>query len=89
MTTPKVFEMTVPDGTDPEAGFELARKKAGGVGITLEGDTEAGTFSGAAAGTYKRDDAKLVFEVTEKPFFVSWGMIESGLKKMFGDVSVS
>jgi len=84
LATPKVFEVTVPDGTDPAAGFELARKKAGGVGITLTGDTESGTFTGTAAGTYKRDGSKLTFEVTEKPFFVSWNMIESGLNKVFG-----
>jgi len=84
LTTPKVFEVTVPDGTDPAAGFTLARQKAGGVGITLTGDTERGTFSGTAAGTYRRDGAKLTFEVTEKPFFVTWKMIESGLNKVFG-----
>ena len=32
---------------------------------------------------------RLVFEVKKKPFFVTWSMVESGLRKVFGDVTVS
>jgi hypothetical protein len=85
----KIFDVTIPEGVDPERGFKLAREKAGGVGITLEGDTENGTFSGTAEGVYRREGDRLRFEVTKKPFFVTWTMIESGLKKMFGDVTTA
>lgn len=83
----KIFEVTIPGDIDPEEGFAEAREKAGGVGITLDGDTEQGTFNGAAAGTYKREGDRVRFEVSKKPFFVTWSMIESGLRKVFGDVA--
>ena len=89
MASEKTFEVTIPADVDPEAGFRLARDKAGEVGITLAGDTETGTFSGTAEGTYTRDGDRLRFEVNKKPFFVSWGMVESGLKKVFGDVTTA
>jgi len=89
MATEKTFEVTIPPDVDPEQGFAMAREKAGGVGITLDGDTENGTFSGAAEGVYRRRGDRLRFEVHKKPFFVSWGMVESGLKKVFGEVTTS
>ena len=89
MATEKTFEVTIPPDVDPAEGFAMAREKAGGVGIALEGTSEQGTFSGTAEGTYRREGDRLRFEVRKKPFFVSWGMVESGLKKVFGEVTTS
>ena len=89
MATEKIFEVTYPDTGDAEGGFELVRTKAGGVGITLEGDDQQGTFSGTAEGTYRREGDRLRFEVQKKPFFVSWSMIESGMRRIFGDVTTT
>ena len=59
-------------------------------GVELDGAVAfggAGTFSGAASGTYQRQDRSLRFEVEKKPFVVTWGMIERGLEKVFGRVT--
>ena len=89
MATEKIFEVTMPADAEPEKGFELIRKKANGVGITLDGDSDHGTFSGTAEGAYQRDGDRLRFEVQKKPFFVSWSMVENGMRKIFGEVTVS
>ena len=85
MASPRVYEVTVPEGISVEEGFAEAQKEAKKVGITIHGDTEGGSFSGTASGSYKRDGDHLRFEVEKKPFFVSWKMVESGLRKVFGD----
>ena len=83
----RAFLVEIPADVDPAEGLEQARAKAKGVGITITGDTDRGTFSGAASGTYQRQDRSLRFEVEKKPFVVTWGMIERGLEKVFGRVT--
>ena len=77
----RTYEVPIPEGVEPEEGLAEAREKASGVGITIKGDTESGSFSGAASGSYERHGDVLRFHVT-------WGMIEKGLAKVFGDVTV-
>ncbi|MDJ0521204.1 MAG: hypothetical protein QNJ90_03940 [Planctomycetota bacterium] len=88
MAQVKTYEVLIPAGMDHEDGLVEAKEKASGVGITLDGDTDKGTFSGTAAGTYRREGDRLHFQITKKPFFISWGMIESQLRKVFDDVIV-
>lgn len=84
----RTYEVPIPQGVEPEAGLAEAREKARGVGITLTGDSESGSFSGAAQGSYERLGSALRFRIDKKPMIVSWGMIEKGLQKVFGDVTV-
>ncbi|MDJ0974688.1 MAG: hypothetical protein QNJ98_09540 [Planctomycetota bacterium] len=84
----RTYEVPIPQGVEPEEGLAEARDKASGVGITIKGDTESGSFSGAASGSYERHGDVLRFQVDKKPFIVTWGMIEKGLAKVFGDVTV-
>jgi len=84
----KVFEVEVPAGTSVEDGLSLAREKARGVGIALEGDATGGTFTGAAEGRYQVDGRRLRLTVSRKPTFVPWAFVESGLRKVFGSVTI-
>ena len=84
----RTYEVPIPPDVDPEEGLAEAREKARGVGITITGDTESGTFTGSAKGTYERHGDVLQFRVDKKPMIVTWGMVEKGLKKVFGSVTV-
>ena len=80
----KSFEFSIVEGLDIEAMLERARIEAKGAGIVLQGDSYSGRFQGTAGGTYSVDGAKIKVDVTEKPSFVPWGMIERALQKVFG-----
>ena len=77
------YEFELGDGTDVASMLERAREHAKGVGIALAGDAESGRFQGTAEGTYVVDGSSLKVEVTDKPGFVPWPMIESALRKVF------
>lgn len=66
-----------------------AKSAVEGQGGTFTGDNQAGSFSLSAmgstiAGFYTVEGNKLNLLVTDKPFFVSCGMIESMLKSKLG-----
>jgi hypothetical protein len=77
--------MPVAEGTDAADLLARAREAARGAGIALTGDETAGRFEGTAGGTYTVDDeARLVrIEVTSKPAFVPWSLVENILRKAF------
>lgn len=81
----KTFEIPVADGASTEEIVGRARDAARGAGIALTGDESAGRFEGTATGTYRVDleSRTIHVEVTDKPSFVPWGMVESGLRKVF------
>jgi hypothetical protein len=80
---PRTFEFAVADGKTPEDLLAQARQQARGAGIALAGDATQGTFRGTAAGTYTVVGRTLRVEVTDKPGFVPWGMVEGALKRLF------
>ena len=84
MADVRTFEFTVPEDTDPQALIGLARKRAREAQITLEGDEVGGSFEGAASGSYRVDGRTVHVEVSKKPAFVPWSMIEAGLRRAFG-----
>ncbi|MDF1701936.1 MAG: hypothetical protein P1V36_12325 [Planctomycetota bacterium] len=81
----KTFEIPVADDASTEAILGRARDAARGAGIALTGDDASGRFEGTATGSYTVDlEARIIrVEVTDKPGFVPWGMIETALRKVF------
>ncbi len=79
----KKFEFPIREGTDAAAVLERARGEARGAGIVIEGDDTEGRFRGTAEGTYAVDGDTLRVEITNKPAFVPWKMVESALQKVF------
>ena len=81
----KTFEIPVADDASTEEILGRARDAARGAGIALTGDDTAGRFEGTATGNYTVDLASRTIrvEVTDKPGFVPWQMVESALRKVF------
>ena len=82
----KSYEVDLPEGMTPEEGLELVRSRAGQVGIRIEGNPAGGTFAGMAEGRYTLAGKCLVLTVEKKPPIASWGMVRSGLVRVFGEV---
>jgi hypothetical protein len=85
VSSPKTFEIPVQDGVSTDEILERAREAARGAGIAIQGDASAGRFDGTAEGTYSVDAGSrtITVEVTAKPGFVPWSMVESALRKVF------
>jgi hypothetical protein len=72
-----------------EDGLAEAQAKARGAGISIEGGVEGGIFHGVAEGRYSVEGRTLCLQVEKKPAFVTWGLVEMGLRQVFGDVNVA
>jgi hypothetical protein len=85
VSSTKTFEINVEEGVDAASILARAQDAARGAGIVIAGNGDGGTFRGTAQGSYVIDEAaRLVrVEVTSKPGFVPWTMIESALRKVF------
>lgn len=83
MADVRFFEFAVADGKSADDVLTRAREQARKAGIALVGDDTRGSFRGTASGTYAVDGRRLRVEVTEKPRFVPWSMIESTLQRLF------
>ena len=75
--------------TTPTAIYERAQKAIGGMGGTLIGSPAAGSFrlsvfGAAIVGNYATTDTAIEIEITEKPFMVGCGIIQSQLEKALG-----
>jgi hypothetical protein len=81
---PQTDTFAVPAGKTADELLAKAKDLGRGKGIALVGDSKAGTFKGTAEGTYAVEDGAITIEVTKKPGFVPWMMIESALKDVFG-----
>lgn len=84
MAETRSFEFSVAEGRSADDVLAKAREQARGAGIALLGDSTSGTFRGAASGTYAVEGRRLRVEVTDKPRFVPWMMVESTLARLFG-----
>ncbi len=74
----------IPISGDLSAKLESARRKAGAQGVTLEGDTRSGRFSGLITGTYSISGGMATVTITNKPFIVSWDYVEAQLREFLG-----
>ena len=85
MSSAKTFEITVDEGIEAADIMARAREAARGAGIVISGDDATGQFKGTAEGTYSVNvESRLIrVDVTSKPAFVPWGMVESALRKVF------
>ena len=85
MSSAKTFEIPVAEDVDAADILERARGAARGAGIAISGDESGGRFEGTAEGTYSVDAAARLIrvEVTSKPGFVPWSMVEGALHKVF------
>ena len=85
MSSAKTFEIAVDEGVDAAAVISRAQETARSAGIVISGNGDGGTFRGTAQGNYTVDvEARMIrVEVTDKPGFVPWGMVESALRKVF------
>lgn len=83
MADVRSFDFPVADGLTPDDVLARAREQARKAGIALVGDGTQGSFRGAASGSYRVEGRRLCVEVTEKPRFVPWSMVESTLQKLF------
>lgn len=83
MAEPRAFEFAVAEGRSAEDVLAQARSQARQAGIALSGDALSGSFKGTAQGTYAVDGRRLRVEVTQKPGFVPWGIVESTLRRLF------
>ncbi len=80
---PKTFRFKV--SGDLAAKLEIARRKASAQGVSLEGDTRSERFSGLITGTYSISGGMATVTITNKPFIVSWGYVESQLRAFLGE----
>lgn len=85
MSSSKTFDIPVEADSTAEEILTRAREAARGAGITITGDDAAGRFKGTAEGSYAVDveNRTVRVEVTNKPSFVPWGMVEGALRKVF------
>lgn len=87
MAQSMVYEVEMPADVSLEDGLAEAQAKARGAGISLVGDTGSGVFEGVASGRYQVEGRRLRLEVDKKPVFVTWALVEMGLKQVFGNVT--
>jgi len=85
VSSTKTFEISVADGAEAADIMDRARDAARGAGIAISGNDESGNFKGTADGSYEVDveNRTIRVEVTNKPGFVPWGLVESALRKVF------
>lgn len=77
----KSFQITL--GKTPEEAITAA--KANQLGIVFSGDTSSGSLNGMGiVGSYAIDGSEITVNIEEKPFLVSWDMIDGQLKQFFG-----
>jgi hypothetical protein len=77
------FEFAMAEGRTTADVLEQARAEARKAGIALAGDESSGSFKGTATGTYAVEGRRLRVEVTQKPGFVPWKLVESALRRLF------
>ena len=77
------FEFAVAEGRTPAQILEQAKTEARKAGIAMHGDATSGSFKGTATGTYAVEGRRLRVEVTAKPGFVPWKLVESALQRLF------
>jgi len=69
---------------DPSDLVARVQKAAVEFGADFEGDTTSGSFSGRGfAGTYRISDSVATVTITEKPFLIPWGVVESQVRGFF------
>jgi len=76
------FQITLTDS--PADAVQRAQNAAQQNGSQFNGDDTAGSFSGHGVyGTYIIVGQVVTVTITSKPFYVSMGMIQDGVQKLF------
>lgn len=86
-------QFSIAHTTTPEALFARAQQAIGGMGGTVTGSPESGSFrlsvfGAAIVGTFATTDTAIAIEITEKPFMVGCGVIQAQLEKALGGGAV-
>jgi hypothetical protein len=69
---------------DPSALVARAEKSAIKYGVDFKGDATSGSFSGKGAkGTYSLQDRVVTVTITDKPFLIPWGLVETQVRGFF------
>jgi hypothetical protein len=69
---------------DPSALVARAEKAAITYGADFNGDTTSGSFSGKGVkGTYSIRDRVVTVTITDKPFLIPWGLVETQVRGFF------
>ena len=69
---------------DPSALIARAEKAAIKYGADFKGDATSGSFSGKGVkGTYSIQDRVVIVNITDKPFFIPWGVVASEVRGFF------
>jgi hypothetical protein len=80
----------IPFGSSAGELVEKAKKAIVSAGGEIKGDISAGTFSipsplGKISGNYKIGAQFAAFEITDKPMFISCGLVESTIQKYLSE----
>ena len=69
---------------DPSALVARAEKSAIKYGADFKGDATSGSFSGKGVkGTYSIQDRVVTVTITDKPFLIPWGLVETQVRGFF------
>nr|AGS52094.1 hypothetical protein [uncultured bacterium contig00029] len=78
-----MFQFSIPIA-NPQESFEKAKKAIKDAGATLNGDSNAGSFSGSGVeGSYAFSGGNLNIKITKKPFIAPESMIKSKVSEFF------
>ena len=73
-----------PVAGDLAAKLDFAKRRAAQQGVTIQGDTRAGRFSGMISGSYSISGGIATVTITNKPILAPWSYIESQLRQFLG-----
>jgi hypothetical protein len=69
---------------DPSALVARVEKAAIKYGADFKGDATSGSFSGnGVKGTYSIQDRVVTVTITDKPFLIPWGLVETQVRGFF------
>lgn len=77
----KTFELTIPPNADRHERFQTAYRLAEANDIAVNGDAEAGTFSGRFAGSWFTTGDKVHVTLTRRPALIPTFAIKQAVQK--------
>lgn len=77
-------KITVKFAGNIETLIDKAKKAAGASGAEFFGNTVTGSFSGkGVSGVYNVDRNQITVNITDKPFWAPWCLVESSINDFF------
>ncbi|MDR0516381.1 MAG: hypothetical protein LBH25_04980 [Fibromonadaceae bacterium] len=78
-----MFKFSIPI-KNPQESFEKAKNATKNAGASMNGDCNAGTFSGSGLeGSYAFESGNLSITINKKPFLVPESLIKSKVSEFF------